>query len=39
MVDVYLYPNSNVLKNKLGIKEQTILDEAEAGYIMQMFQI
>ena len=34
MRDPYLYENSSVLKNKLGIKDQALLDEAEADYVV-----
>jgi cell filamentation protein len=33
MRDIYLYDDCNVLKNLLGIKEQSQLDDAEADYI------
>lgn len=33
MYDIYLYENSNVLKNKFGIKEISLLEEAEADYV------
>jgi cell filamentation protein len=34
MRDPYLYDNSSVLKNKLGIKDQDLLDSAEADYVV-----
>ena len=34
MRDPYLYEDVSVLKNKLGIKEQSLLDEAEADYVV-----
>ena len=33
MRDIYLYKNSTVLKNKLNIREQSLLDEAESNYV------
>ncbi len=33
MRDPYLYENSNVLRNKLGLKTQEELDGAEANYV------
>ncbi len=32
MRDPYLYPDSNVLKNKLNITDQSLLEDAEADY-------
>jgi hypothetical protein len=32
MIDSYLWANTQVLKNKLNIKDQKQLDEAEANY-------
>lgn len=32
MRDSYLYEDTDVLKNKLDIKEQNLLDDAEADY-------
>jgi len=34
MRDPYLYEESNVLKNKLNIKTQEELDDAEADYVV-----
>ena len=34
MRDPYLYENSDVLKNKLDIKTQDQLDDAEADYVV-----
>ena len=34
MRDPYLYEDTNVLKNKLDIKEQDLLDDAEADYVV-----
>ncbi len=34
MRDPYLYEDALVLRNKLGIKEQSLLDEAEADYVV-----
>ncbi len=34
MRDPYLYEDVDVLKNKLGIKEQDLLDDAEADYVV-----
>lgn len=34
MRDVYLYEDCTVLKNKLGIKEQKKLEEAEADFVV-----
>ena len=33
MRDPYLYDDVAVLRNKLGIKSQALLDEAEADYV------
>lgn len=33
MRDIYLYKNSTVLRNKLDIREQDLLDEAESNYV------
>ncbi len=33
MRDIYLYDDCPVLINKLGIKEQKLLDDAEADYV------
>lgn len=33
MIDIYLYKNSSVLKNKLNIKSQERLEQAEADYV------
>ncbi|MBQ6968190.1 MAG: Fic family protein [Lachnospiraceae bacterium] len=33
MRDIYLYEDSDVLKNLLNIKDKTLLDEAEADYV------
>ena len=33
MKDIYVYEGSNVLKNKLNIKEQKLLSDAEADYV------
>lgn len=33
MRDPYLYEDVSVLKNKLGIKDQDMLDGAEANYV------
>lgn len=34
MRDPYLYEDTDVLKNKLDIKEQDLLDDAEADYVV-----
>lgn len=34
MRDPYLYEDTNVLINRLDIKEQDLLDEAEADYVV-----
>ena len=34
MRDPYLYDDVDVLRNKLGIKSQALLDEAEADYVV-----
>ena len=34
MRDPYLYEGSSVLKNKLGIREQDKLEDAEADYVV-----
>lgn len=34
MRDPYLYEDTNVLKNKLDIREQQLLDAAEADYVV-----
>ena len=34
MSDPYLYEDTDVLKNKLDIKEQSLLDDAEADYVV-----
>ena len=34
MRDPYLYENSEVLRNKLGLKTQKELDDAEADYVV-----
>lgn len=33
--DRLVYPNTNVLRNKLGITDQSLLDEAEAAFVIQ----
>ena len=33
MRDIYLYENENVLKNKLGIRNAKLLEEAEGNYV------
>ena len=33
MRDPYLYEDTDVLKNKLDIREQDLLDDAEADYV------
>ena len=33
MRDPYLYEDVDVLRNKLNIKDQEVLDEAEADYV------
>ena len=36
MRDPYLYEDTNVLINRLDIKEQDLLDEAEADYVVHI---
>ena len=33
MLDPYLYPGTDILKNVLGIKDKQMLDDAEADYV------
>lgn len=33
MLDPYVYPGTNILKNVLGIQDQQMLDDAEADYV------
>ncbi len=33
MGDIYLYEGSNVLKNLLNIRDQKLLEEAEADFV------
>ena len=33
MKDIYVYDNSNVLKNKLGIQDESLFKDAEADYV------
>ncbi len=33
MRDVYLYEDCSVLKNRLNIKDKTLLEDAEADYL------
>ena len=33
MADPYLFANENVLRNKLDIHDQKLLDDAEADYV------
>ena len=33
MIDPYVYPGTNILKNILGIKDRQILEGAEADYV------
>ena len=33
MRDIYLYPHTDVLKNKLNITDARLLEEAEANYV------
>ena len=39
MRDPYLYADVSVLRNKLGIKSQALLDEAEADYVVYRLRI
>ena len=39
MRDPYLYENSYVLKNKLNIRTQQELDDAEADYVVYRLKI
>lgn len=34
MKDIYVYKNSNVLKNKLGIHDESLFKDAEADYVI-----
>ena len=39
MIDPDLIPETNVLKNKLGITDQTLLDQAEADITWKGFSL
>lgn len=38
MLDPYVYPGTNILRNVLGIQERQALDDAEADYISQFLR-
>lgn len=33
MLDPYVYPGTNILRNVLGIQDRQMLDDAEADYV------